>query len=110
MIVISDQQLCLVEPERSTVLSDTLPACAVHPAPDGAVLAEYLRNDGNLGAVVLWTDGTSTSIGHDWLGTDRYDASTIVPVGRTLVVIRGDEGQPRSVPWSVVVDLPRMRR
>lgn len=110
VIVISDRQLCLVEPERTTVLSDTLPACGVYPAPDGAVLAEYSRNDENLGAVVLWTDGTSTSIGHDWLGTDRHDASTIVPVGRTLVVIRGDEGQPRSVPWSVVVDLPRTRR
>ncbi len=110
VIVLSDLQLCLVEPERTTVLSDTLPASSVYPAPDGAVLAEYSRNDENLGAVVLWADGTSTSISHDWLGTDRHGAFTIVPVGRTLVVIRGDEGRPRSVPWSLVVDLPRTRR
>ena len=77
----------------------------VHPAADGALLAECLRNDEGVAALVMWPDGSTATIRHDWLGTDPLDAWAIVPVGHTLVFVRGDEHRPQGIPWSEVARL-----
>jgi hypothetical protein len=108
VVVVSDQRLRLVEATRSTLLGEAF-VSGVHPAPDGAALATCLRNDARTALLVLWPDGTTTSIQHDWLGTDPLDSWAAVPVGGTLVVVRGDDGRPYGVSWAAIARLPRGR-